>query len=249
VADDVDLSRISTAEVIPPALAAPKRARKSRPPVSPPNVAEAASVDVQPGIAAAVAVEPAPVMAPIPAAPQPVSSAVPTPPAAVPAEPQREDAAMATNVDEMKNTAQQMGDAAKDQAQAMFADVKGRAEDAVAKGQRFWAELAEFNKGNVEAMVESGRLAARGFEQLGRDAAETARRQFEATSAAVKTLAQAKSPTEFVRLQGEYARTAFDQAVADASRSTEVMLKLVGEIAQPISNRAAVAADRIKTAA
>ena len=42
---------------------------------------------------------------------------------------------------------------------------------------------------------------------------------------------------------------AFDGAVAHASHSTEAMLKLAGEIAQPISNRVAVMADRVKSAA
>ena len=217
--ETIHLPNTPSAESIPPALAAPKRARKPAAPI----LSESAPPAME------------------------ASPAVPT--AAASAEPQQENVTVATTVENMKNTAEQMNETTKNAAQTMFADAKTRTEDAVAKGQKFWAEMAEFNKGNVEALVESGRVAARGFEQMGRDAAENARTSFEATSAAVKTLAQVKSPTEFVRLQGEFARTAFDQAVAQASRNTESMLKLAGEIAQPISNRVALAADKMKIAA
>jgi phasin family protein len=149
----------------------------------------------------------------------------------------------------MKNQAEKLGETAKNNAQAMFADAKERTEDAMAKSQKFFAEMADFNKGNIEALVESSRVAARALEQMGREAAEEARKSFEATQTAVKTLAQVKSPTEFMRLQSEFARTAFDHAVAQASRNTESMLKLAGEIAQPISNRMALAADKMKVAA
>ena len=35
-------------------------------------------------------------------------------------------------------------------------------------------DINEFNKGNVEALVESSKIAAKGFETLGQDAAEYA---------------------------------------------------------------------------
>jgi len=58
-----------------------------------------------------------------------------------------------------------------------------------------------------------------------------------------------KSPTEFVKLQSDYLRTTFDALIAETSRSTEAMLKLAGEVAQPISSRVALAAEKVKIAA
>ncbi len=52
-----------------------------------------------------------------------------------------------------------------------------------------------------------------------------------------------------MKLQGDYARTAFDTMIAEGSRSTERMLKMFGEFAQPISNRVAVATDKMKISA
>ncbi|PAX07438.1 phasin family protein [Sphingomonas lenta] len=131
----------------------------------------------------------------------------------------------------------------------IFADMNDRAKGAMERGTKLFDEANGFTKGNIEALVESGRIAAKGFEAMGQEAVDYARRSFETMTSNMRALASAKSPTEFARLQADFARAAFDQAVAETSRSTEAMLKLAGEIVQPISNRVAVVADRVKTAA
>lgn len=131
----------------------------------------------------------------------------------------------------------------------VFAELKNRAEGALGKSQQIAAELTDFNKGNLEALVESGKIAAKGFERLGQDQAEYARKSFEQTTAAFKGMAGVKSPTELAKLHSDYVRSSFDAMVAQTSHSTEAFLKLAGEIAQPISNRFAVAAEKVKLAA
>ena len=74
-------------------------------------------------------------------------------------------------------------------------------------------------------------------------------RSHESATAALKTLSSVKSPTDFLKLHSDYMRSAFDAMVAETSKNTESMLKLAGEITQPISNRVAVAAEKIKVAA
>lgn len=140
-------------------------------------------------------------------------------------------------------------DTATDKTQAMFADANDRAKGAMEKGAKFFSEVTEFGKGNVEALVESSKIAARGLETMGQDAATYAKTSFEGATAAMRTFATVKSPTEFMKLQADYARQAFDAMVAQTSRSTEASLKLAGEVAQPISNRVAIAADKMKIAA
>ncbi len=134
-------------------------------------------------------------------------------------------------------------------ATAMFADVGDRAKGAMEQSAKMVEEINAFGKGNVEAVVESGKIAARGIETMGQDSAAYARRSFEGATAAIRTLASVKSPTEFMKLQSDYARSMFDAMIAETSRSTEAMLKLAGEVAQPISNRMAIAADKMKVAA
>ncbi len=136
-----------------------------------------------------------------------------------------------------------------DKAQAMFVDMNDRAKAALEKTQGMFSDVTEFNKGNVEALVESSKIAAKGIETMGQDAAEYTRKSFENMTAIVKSLSAVKSPTEFMKLHSDYVRTSFDSLVAESSKTTETMLKLAGEIAQPISNRVAIAAEKIKISA
>ncbi len=135
------------------------------------------------------------------------------------------------------------------QAHTAFADFNARTKAAVEKSTKMVEEANEFAKGNIEALVESGRIAAKGFESLGQEAADYSRRSFESATAAMKNLASVKSPTEFFKLQSDYMRSAFDAYVAEASKHTEAMIKLAGDAAQPISNRFAVAVEKVKTTA
>lgn len=150
----------------------------------------------------------------------------------------KETSTMATNFE--NNTAK---------AQALFADWNDRTKAAVEKSTKLVEDANEFAKGNLEAVVESGRIAAKGFETLGQDAAEYGRKSFESATAALKSFATVKSPTEFFKLQSDFVRGAFDAYVAEASKNTEAVIKLAGDAAQPISNRFAVAAEKVKTAA
>ena len=136
-----------------------------------------------------------------------------------------------------------------DQTKTAFADATERAKGGFAKSQQMAGELGEFGKGNVEAIVESSKIVAKGMEQFGQAAAAYVRTSFEEAQSQARTLASAGSPTEFLKLQGDFMRTSFDRMIAETSKNTEAMLKLAGEVAQPISNRMALAADRFKVAA
>ncbi|NYT42561.1 phasin family protein [Sphingomonas sp. R-74633] len=134
-------------------------------------------------------------------------------------------------------------------AQALFADWNDRTKAAVEKSTKLVEEANDFAKGNVEALVESGRIAAKGFEGLGQDAAEYSRKSFESATAAMKSFSSVKSPADFFKLQSDFFRTSFDSYVAEASKNTEALIKLASDAAQPLSNRVAVAAEKVKTAA
>lgn len=173
-------------------------------------------------------------------APEPIA----IPAAAILAEQPQEEPIMATTAETITDTTSTTAAGPKP-----FADMNDRARGAMERGSKLFEEMNGFTKGNIEALVESGRIAARGMERMGQEGADYARRSFETMTANMRALAAVKSPTELVKLQAEQTRAAFDGAVAQTSHSTEAMLKLAGEIAQPISNRVAVVADRFKTAA
>jgi phasin family protein len=131
--------------------------------------------------------------------------------------------------------------------QTLFADAGERSQDLVKKGQKVAGELAELTRANVEAVVEAGRVAAEGSRALGQDAVSSSRAGFEQAADAIRSLAEAKSPTEYLQLQGDFARASFDRAVAESARLTESFVKLAGEAFQPLSNRASANAERFNT--
>jgi phasin family protein len=132
---------------------------------------------------------------------------------------------------------------------AAFGDVNERSREAMQKSARLVEEMTDLTKGNVEAIVASSKVAARGVEQLGQEAADFSRRSFEQASATLKSFTEVRSPTDFFKLQSDYARSAFDNMVSESSKMSEAVIKLAGEVAEPITSRVAVAADRVKNVA
>ena len=131
--------------------------------------------------------------------------------------------------------------------QTIFADASERNQELAKKTQKVAGELANLARANVEAVVEASRVAAEGAKAIGQDAVSSQRNGFEQAADAIRSLAEAKSPTEYLQLQGDFARASFDRAVAESSRLTESLVKLAGEAFQPLSNRASANAERFNT--
>lgn len=232
-----------TPKSLPAKRAKPALAKAAAAPAETPKAA-APAAELKAGLLKTAA--PAPVAKPVEIkTAEPKTQAKPEPKAA----PAQAPAAQKGKADAMTDTVRNTAKEATDRAQAIFADVNERAKEAVEKGTKLFQEFGELNKGNVEAVVESSRRAAKGAETLAQNAADYARASFERQTAALKSFAAVKSPTEFFQLQSEFARSAFDSLVAETSKNSEVALKIAGDVFQPISNRFAVAAEKLKTAA
>ena len=141
------------------------------------------------------------------------------------------------------------GFAAAEQIKTVVTEANDRAKTAMEKNAKIIEELAELGRGNVEALVASSKVAAKGVETLSQDAANYSRARFEEATAAFKSFTDVKSATDFFKLQGDFARSAFDSAVAQSARVSENVLKLAGDVAEPLTSRYAVAAERVKTLA
>ncbi len=151
-----------------------------------------------------------------------------------------------TNVIE---TAKNYAEEAKTHMQSAFSDMSQKTKSAVEKSGKAFEEMGDIAKGNLEAMVESSKIAAKGVESMGQDAAEFGRTSFEKTSATMKSFAAIKSPVEFFQLQSEMMSQFMDSMASQSAKNSEKMLKLVGEISQPISNRVSVVTDKMKSLA
>jgi phasin family protein len=131
--------------------------------------------------------------------------------------------------------------------QSIFADANERSQELAKRSQKVAQELADLARANVEAVAEAGRVATEGARSIGQDVVAKQRDGFEQAADAIRSLAEAKSPTEYLQLQGEFARASFDRAVTESSRLTESLVKLAGEAFQPLSNRASANAERFNT--
>ena len=134
-------------------------------------------------------------------------------------------------------------------AKELAADVQTRAKAAYDKGTELTKDAVEFQKGNLDALVESGKILASGMQDMGRTYVEEAKSAAETVQEDVKKFAAVKSPTELFQLQGEIARRNFDAMVSTTSKNTEAMLKLANEAFAPVSNRMSLAAEKVRKAA
>ena len=130
-----------------------------------------------------------------------------------------------------------------------LATAQERAKAAYDKGAELAAEVGEFSKGNLEAVVESGKILAAGVQTIAKTQFDDAKAAVEVITADVKEMASVKSPTDFVQLQGKLASRNFDAAVAQLSKTTEAWVKLANDSFAPISSRAAVAMEKVRKAA
>jgi phasin family protein len=144
----------------------------------------------------------------------------------------------------MKNDTTQ---AVTDRVQAIFGDVNEQARAALEKNAKIVEELTELTRGNVEALVASSKVAAKGVEALGQEAAEYGRKSFEEVSTAFRTFAEVKSPTDLFKLQSEFAKSQFDSIVAESSKLSEAVIKLASEVFEPLSTRYSVASEKVKS--
>ncbi|WP_303758848.1 phasin family protein [Sphingobium yanoikuyae] len=130
-----------------------------------------------------------------------------------------------------------------------YADLNEKAKAGVEKSTKAMEELSDIAKGNVEALVESGKIAAKGFETLGQEAVDYSRKSFEKATASIKSFSTAKTPTEFFQLQSQFLSSSFDEFTKEAAKSSEAFMKLAGDISQPLTARVTLVTDKVKSLA
>jgi phasin family protein len=152
-------------------------------------------------------------------------------------------------MNEAIETTKKFAEDAKARVQSMMSGINDKAKTAVEKSSKTMEELGDLTKGNLEAFVESSKIAAKGLESLSQGAAEYGRQSFEKSSATFKSFASVKTPAELFKLQSDLLAATFDTIATETAKTSETVLKLAGEIAQPISNRVALVSDKLKSLA
>ena len=129
------------------------------------------------------------------------------------------------------------------------ATAQEKAKAAFEKTSAYATEYGDFAKGNLEAVVESGKILAAGLQDMGKAYVAEGKSVVETVTADVKEIAAVKTPADFFKLQGEIMRRNFDAAVAATSKNSEAMVKLAGDAFAPISTRVSLAVEKVKQAA
>lgn len=125
-------------------------------------------------------------------------------------------------------------------------EAQAKAKAAFEKGTSVLGEVTDFTKGNVEAVMESGKILADGIQGLGSELVAEGRATFENISGDIKDLAAAKSPTDFFKIQGDMMRKNFDSAVAYGAKNSETVLKFMSDAIAPISGRVSLAMEKAR---
>ncbi|MDB5415351.1 MAG: phasin [Rubritepida sp.] len=159
---------------------------------------------------------------------------------------------MAIQAIEMKKTMAQAAQTGAEQAQKMVTDGSAQARVAVEKtmetankaaGDMMKAseEVAEFGRGNFEALSKASQVYVTGVQDLSRQAMAIFQAYSEQAIEAVKTISTLKSLKEAADFQASYAKTAFERAVSDTAKLQEAAAKLAETAIEPISARMTIA--------
>jgi phasin family protein len=149
----------------------------------------------------------------------------------------------------MNDTVKKFADDAKTRFETLTADMNGRSKEAMEKASKLAEEAVEFQKANIEALVESGKIAAKGMQQLGEEGVAFGRKSIEEATASIKGYTAVKTPVEFFQLYAENSKKAFDTAVAQTSKTSEMVVKIANDSFAPISNRVSEITAKVKAAA
>ncbi|RZK00130.1 MAG: phasin family protein [Novosphingobium sp.] len=122
--------------------------------------------------------------------------------------------------------------------QSIKADVQDKAKAAYAKGSAVAGELGTITKGNVAALVVSGKILGAGLKTLGDDSVADGKQAVDSFVADLKAFAAVKSPKEFFELQFQVAKRNIDTAVALGGKNGKAFGKLASDVAAPLAGQA-----------
>ena len=119
----------------------------------------------------------------------------------------------------------------------VLAQAKKQVEAATKAMTGGYGDFAVQGKENVEALVRSGNIMAKGMETLGKEIMDFSRVSFEGNVQATKALFGAKTFQDLVTMQSDHARKSMDQFMAEGAKLTELSVKVAGEAMAPIQAR------------
>jgi phasin family protein len=98
-------------------------------------------------------------------------------------------------------------------------------------------EVSSFNRNNMEAFMRAANIMADGMKDISQAMFNTMQSNMENTMATTKAMMGVKTMRDLVELQSQYVKNAFDQAMSESTKLSEMTVRYTSEAAEPISNR------------
>lgn len=127
------------------------------------------------------------------------------------------------------------------QLETQVAKAHEQAEEARKAAIEKYEEAAIIGQGNLEAVVASGTVVAKGMETFGQALYAYAQSSFDANVKAVEAMMHVKSLPELLELQSALTRSSFDRAVSEGHKLTELGVQVANDAAKPLTDRIAAA--------
>jgi phasin family protein len=108
-------------------------------------------------------------------------------------------------------------------------------------------KITSLGQENVEAMIQSGKIWAAGYQDIAMMIVSTAQAQIEQTISAWTALVSAKSLKEAMDFQSNLPHVSFEKTLAETGKITDASLKLTEETLAPIAARIADALEKLKS--
>ncbi|MCG5239989.1 phasin family protein [Azospirillum doebereinerae] len=118
-------------------------------------------------------------------------------------------------------------------------------EKASAKILKSYDELSVLTKGNVDAVVKSSTIVAKGAEEAGKQVAAFTQSSLEKSVSTGKALLAVKTIQELIELQNAYTKASFDAFVAESTKLQELSVKIANEALAPLSERVNLAVGKL----
>jgi phasin family protein len=98
-------------------------------------------------------------------------------------------------------------------------------------------KFSDLGKGNVEACMQAATVFAKTFERVNGEVFNFSKQQMEDGVAAFKAVSGAKSLHEAWELQTDFAKSALDAYVAQATKLNDLWIDAAKQAAEPFSSR------------
>lgn len=122
------------------------------------------------------------------------------------------------------------------------------AREAMDKSLASITELNAEGQRNLEAVVASASAAQKGAEALSAQSVAYAKKSWEDGVAASQSLAQARSVQELIELQTNFAKTAMETYLSEATKMAETLTASVKDSFKPLNERMTASVERFQAA-